>query len=329
MPAPFITAPASRDTLAQLARAPLLTLACLLLAPSFVWGVPTGEVSWSADAVCMLRAIGSQHPDLRLRNRDQLAQRLCPRPFELRDYAAARSEIDAAPEDWAGFFYVNARTLHIDATVDHALRDGATQIVVLGAGFDSRAWRFHAAHPGVQFFELDLPETIAEKKRRLRQAFIELHDRVTLVPIDFERESLDEVLPPLGYDAQRKTLFIFEGVAMYISEPGTAATLEFVRSHSARGSRIVLDYLLRDALGAGNSRFFGVASTAAKLVERGEPLVTGWSEREAAALVRAHRLQRVEDLGSTELAQRYLIGSDGKLDGRILEGNRILEARLP
>ena len=151
----------------------------MMLAPSFVWSVPAGETSWSADMVCMLRAIASQHPDPKLRNPDQLAQRLCPRPFELRDYASAREQLDAAPESWAGYYYVNARTHHIDASFERAVRDGATQVVILGAGFDSRAYRMHAAHPALQFYEVDLPAVIAAKKQRLAQAFIVPHEQVT------------------------------------------------------------------------------------------------------------------------------------------------------
>jgi methyltransferase (TIGR00027 family) len=322
-------APEPRDEpLRQLSRGPLIAFACLMLAPSYVWGVPAGQASWSAEMVCMLRAVASQHPDRKLRNADALAQRLCPRPFELRDYAAARERFDAAPEAWAGYYYVNARTHHIDAAVARAVRSGATQVVILGAGFDSRAYRMHAAHPALQFYEVDRPAVIAAKKQRLAQAFIVPHDRVTYAAIDFDRQRLDEVLPPLGYDARRKTLFILEGVTMYVSEAGSAATLAFVRRHSGRGSRIVYDYLLRDALDGERRRYYGMAYATDALAARGEPLITGWSEGEAAAFVAAQGLALVDDLGADELARRYLIGSDGRPDGRWLQGHRIVEARL-
>ena len=322
------TALLARESTSILMRGPLLAWACVLLAPSFVWGVPAGEVSWSADMVCMLRAIASQHPDPKLRNPDHLAQRLCPRPFELRDYASARCEFDAAPEAWAGYFYVNARTHYIDAMVACAAHDGLTQVVILGAGFDSRAWRFHAAHPELRFFELDLPETMAAKKRRLSQAFIALHQRVRLVNIDFDTQLLDEVLPANGYDPARKTLFIVEGVTMYVSEGGSAATFDFIRRHGAPGSRIVCDYMLRDAL-ADPCAYYGMAFASEMLAQRGEPLVTGWSRSDAAAFLKAHGLERVSDLSGEQLGKRYLVGADGRLDGRMLEGNRIFEARVP
>jgi methyltransferase (TIGR00027 family) len=327
LPAP--ACPGSGDGLAQLTRGPLLAFACLMLAPSFVWGVPAGAAAWSADMVCMLRAIASQHPDALLRNPDTLAQRLCPRPFELRDYAAARAQFAAAPEAWAGYYYVNARTHHIDAAVERAVLDGASQVVILGAGFDSRAYRMHAAHPALQFYEVDLPAVVAAKKQRLAQAFIVPHERVAFAAVDFDRQTLADVLPRLGYDAQRKTLFILEGVTMYISEAGSGATLDFVRRHSGQGSRIVYDYLLRDALDGERERYHGIVYAARMLAAHGEPFTTGWSEPDAAAFAAAHGLQLIDDIGADDLAMRYLMGSDGRLDGRWLQGSRIIEARVP
>lgn len=321
---PAVTA---HEAVSLLTRGPLFVLAQLMLAPSHVWGVPAGEVSWGADMVGMLRAIASQHPDPRLRNPDHLAQRLCPRPFELRDHAAARQVMAAAPEAWAGYFYVNARTHHIDAVVHRAAREGVTQVVILGAGFDSRAYRMHSGHPALRFFEVDLPAVIRAKIRRLRQAFIPLHEQVSLVAVDFERQSLADVLPSHGYDASSKTLFILEGVTMYISEAGNAATLDFVR-RAAAGSRVVYDYLLADAMTGDRSAFYGMAYAAEALVAHNEPLVTAWTQAQAAAFARAHGLQLVEDLSTDELAQCYLIGGDGQPDGRWLEGNRIIEAKV-
>ena len=304
--------------------------ACLLLVASArALAVPPGTVSWSAEVVCMMRAIASQHPDPVLRNPDQIAAQICPRPFELRDYESARAAIDADPESFAGYFYVNARTHCIDAAVDRAARGGAAQIVILGAGFDSRAYRLHDAHPGLRFFEVDLPAMIEAKKERLASGFVSIPEHVRFVPIDFDTQSLDDVLPAAGYRSSQQTLFIFEGVTMYVGEAATEATLEFVRRHAARGSVIVFDYLLREVVEGDSSRFYAAATSARSLAQRGEPLVTGWSRDEAVSLVRRHGLDVVDDLGTEELVARYLIARDGRVDGRILEGNRILQAIVP
>jgi methyltransferase (TIGR00027 family) len=118
-------------------------------------------------------------------------------------------------------------------------------LVVLGAGYDSRAHRFHHAHPRLVFFEVDLPATIDAKMQAVRRVFGALPGRVHYAPIDFNTQSLDGVLAGAGYDAARKTLFILEGVTMYVSEAGLDASFEFMRKHSPAGSRVVFDYLLR------------------------------------------------------------------------------------
>jgi len=130
--------------------------------------VRPGHVSFTAEAVCAYRAIAAQHPDPKLRNPDDLAAKLCRSSMPLpRLYAEARQFIDNSGETYAAYFYVNARTHCIDAALRRAAAEGATQVVVMGAGFDSRAYRFHESHPALRFFEVDLPATIEAKKSRL------------------------------------------------------------------------------------------------------------------------------------------------------------------
>ena len=71
------------------------------------------------------------------------------------------------PETFAAYYMINVRTHYIDAALERAAAAGVTQVVVLGAGFDSRAYRFRVSHPTLRFFEVDLPATSDDKQRRL------------------------------------------------------------------------------------------------------------------------------------------------------------------
>jgi methyltransferase (TIGR00027 family) len=301
----------------------------LILIASTAIAVPAGEVSSSAEVVCMYRAIGARHADPTLRNADTLAAQLCPLPAEMSSYEAARAMINLDPPQFAGFFYVNARTAHIDAALLRAAREGATQVVVLGAGFDSRAYRFAASQPQLRFFEVDLPDTLAAKKQRVQALLGALPRHVHYAEIDFDHQRIEDVLPAAGYGARARTLFILEGVSMYIGAEGTASMLRFIARHSAPGSRVVFDYAIRGAVEGPRDRLFGMTEAYEALRARGEPMVTGWTPAEAAALVVASGLVVSGDIGSDELTQRYLIGSDGQADGRMLEGLRIMEASVP
>jgi len=158
------------------------------LAAGTAQAVRPGAVSTTAEATCGYRAVAAQHPDPKLRNPDDLAAKLCRWSSPLpRDYASARPVIDQG-ETYAAFFYVNARTHYIDAALKKAAADGATQAVILGAGFDSRAYRFRASHPQVRFFEVDLPATIEAKKKRVAEALGALPDYVRYAPIDFDTQ---------------------------------------------------------------------------------------------------------------------------------------------
>lgn len=193
--------------------------AALLGGASIAWicstgsalAVPVGAASGTAEMVCELRALAAQHPDPKLRGGDDLAAKLCTSSLLPREYAEARPIIDAQPELLAAFFFVNARTHHIDARLEQAAAQGSTQVVVLGAGFDSRAYRFHDRYPQLRFFEVDLPATIDLKKRRVAGVLGGLPRHVRYVPIDFNTQSLGRVLLRAGYDSTRKTFFILEG----------------------------------------------------------------------------------------------------------------------
>ena len=309
-----------------LARIAIIAAACFAL-PAHA--VRPGEVSTTAEAVCGYRALAAQHPDPKLRNPDDFAAKLCRWQSPLpRDYAGARPIIDQS-ETYATFFYVNARTHYIDAALRKAAADGATQVVVLGAGFDSRAYRFRASHPQLRFFEVDLPATIEVKKKRIEQALGGLPDYVRYAPIDFNTQTLQGVLFPLGYDPKQKTFFLLEGVVMYVVEPGNVATFDFIRANSASGSVVVYDYVLKRVI-QGDTKGLYAAAYLAYTVERlGEPFVSGWTRAEAAAWAKKRGLQVVEDLDHAALGRRHLTGTNGKLDGRLFDWQRIIEARVP
>ena len=305
----------------------VVALALVLCAPADA--VPPGAVSGTAASTCDFRAIASAHPDPALRNPDHLAGRLCAPFFLPRDYAAARDVMDTNPEAYAGYYYVNARTRHFDARLAHAAAEGIDQVVILGAGFDSRAYRFAPRHPTLRFIEVDLPATQAAKRQAVTRVLGSLPAYVRYAPIDFDSESLDQVLANAGYDPKRRTLFILEGVTMYVGATGNDTTFAFIARHSAPGSRIVFDYLWRRVVDGDFAGLYGASSSARGVARVGEPYVTGWSPQAVEAFVTGHGLRVLDHLGSADMTRRYLTGSDGLPDGRIPEWYGIVDAGVP
>jgi methyltransferase (TIGR00027 family) len=286
----------------------------------------SGQVSVTAEAVCALRAVAAKHSDPKVRNPDYLAEKFVSEATWLR--TGYRSDPSRARHN-PNYFWVNARTHHMDALLVEALSQGATQVVNLGAGFDSRAYRFRERFPQARFYELDLPATIAAKRERVVKVFGAVPDRVVLVATDFNTRPLDQVLLDAGYDRAQRTFFIWEGVTMYLPEAANRSTLRFIRSGSASGSAVVYDYVLDGALRPDGGGIYGAKSAAAYVASVGEPLLTGWSQGQAAAFAMREGLVVVSDLGPAELTSRYLIGSNGEPDGMIGEYQRILHLRVP
>ncbi|WP_437626866.1 class I SAM-dependent methyltransferase [Sorangium sp. So ce1151] len=127
----------------------------------------------------------------------------------------------------------------IEDQVRTALAAGCSQLVVLGAGFDTLAYRLHRALPGVRFWEIDHPATQGVKRAAL-DAHGGVGPNLTLLPVDFTQRTLDEVLSSLpGYDPRAATAFLAEGLLMYLAEAEVRATFQAVHAHSGEGSQLV------------------------------------------------------------------------------------------
>lgn len=149
---------------------------------------------------------------------------------------------------------VTARTLCFDRILDRAL-SGAGQFVLLGAGYDTRAYA-PLAPDGVACFELDQPAVQALKRSNLRDAGIEAPG-VTFVPVDFGRDDVFEKLTGAGYDPARKTVFLWEGVTLYLREDDVRKTLRGVRERAAPGSVLVADLYAERMVRLGRGTLVG------------------------------------------------------------------------
>ncbi len=132
------------------------------------------------------------------------------------------------------------RTFAIDTAVRSAIAGGAAQLVILGAGYDGRAWRMPEL-ADVTVFEVDHPTTQDDKRARTR-ALPPTKAAVTFVPIDFGRESLETALDRAGHDRSRLTCWIWEGVVMYLTQNAMRTTLAHIAARSAPGSTLIVNY---------------------------------------------------------------------------------------
>lgn len=310
-----------------------IILIALAIGGNAALAVRPGEVSWTAEGVTALRAIGALEPDEKIRNPDYLAVKFINPVFwhysvySQSDYATNMKVVGAYRVDT--YFLVNARTHKIDQTLQEMASDGLEQVVALGAGFDTRAYRFAEKMPDIRFFELDLPATLHRKKEMVKSAIGHIPDYVAYAPIDFNKETIDEALVRVGYDSAKKTFFVWEGVSMYITEEAVKATLQFIATGSAPGSAVVFDYMMAGVAAKDWKRYPQARVIATLCALHGEPWIFGFPAPSASPFVQKMGLDVVEDLSGKEMTEKYMTRSDGKLEGVAGSHWGLMHARVP
>jgi len=150
-------------------------------------------------------------------------------------------------------------------------------LVILGAGYDSRAYRFDELKKDIKVFEVDHPDTQTLKIEKVKRILGALPDNVVYVSIDFSKETLDQKLSESGYKRNLKTLFIWEGVTMYLTAEAVDETLAFVAENSCTGSSIIFNYMLESVVD-GSDKSKMVKKLKDRLGRRGEPITFGIAE---------------------------------------------------
>ncbi|HKA28730.1 MAG TPA: SAM-dependent methyltransferase [Candidatus Binatia bacterium] len=213
-----------------------------------------------------------------------------------------------------------ARTRFIDERAEAAIGAGIDQVVLLGAGFDSRPYRLQG-WDRVTVFEVDHPDTQA-RKRRLVGA---VPSRVRFVPVDFDRDRVDAALDAAGYEHDHPTLFLWEGVTNYLTESAVDATLRWCAG-AAPSSLIVFTYVHRGVLDDPAS-FFGTARVFDALDASGERWTFGLDPAGLASFLAARGLCLDEDVGAEEYRRRCYGPSAATMRG--YEFYRIACAHVP
>jgi methyltransferase (TIGR00027 family) len=135
-----------------------------------------------------------------------------------------------------------ARVRYFDDFVRTSAENGLEQLVILGSGYDTRAYRIEKLIENVKVYEVDHPDTQSVKMEKIKEIFGSLPDHVAYVPVDFGTEYLGQRLIEQGYNRSQKTLFIMEGLTLYIPPKAVDDILSFIVKNSAKGSAVIFDY---------------------------------------------------------------------------------------
>src|SRR2546422_2287781 len=288
-----------------------------------------GRASRTAEQNALFRALESALPARKRLFDDPLARNFLTWPLSLVARLAVVPGLrEMVPwlidNRWPGVrSSVVARTRLIDDAMSASPGGRIDQLVILGAGFDSRAYRLPCLH-GAIVFEVDHPDTQTTKRKVLERVLSVLPKHVRFVAIDFNQCDLESVMPAAGYREAARTFILWEGVTNYLTEAAVDTTLRWC-ARSSPGSLLLFTYVHRDVLTRPGA-FIGTERLFASLAKVGEKLTFGIEPCKLPEFLAKRGLFLESDVGATEYRERYFKDAARKMRGH--EFYRVALARV-
>jgi len=272
--------------------------------------------SESALTVAFCRALAARETREEIRGPDALAELFVAEESTaaLKDPAARRWVIEKLAGTYEFFI---ARTAFGDGIFREALRQRIPQVVLLGAGYDTRAYRFRDSNEATRIFELDALPTQERKRQILDRARLAPPSSLAYVPINFEKQAPAEVLAGAGFAKGERTLFVWEGVTYYLSAEAVEATFAFIRDASPPGSTLCFDYMVK---APDMEARYGVKAVFDqwRRTYASEHVQFGIDEDAIEAFLHRRGFGLIENLTPEDIERRFLTLGDGSLAGRAL-----------
>ena len=264
------------------------------------------KISETAFAALLLRALSNYENSGKVKTNDFLAEAFLPE-----DRIAVLSDRnmreDLKKQIPKGLYeYVIARTNYFDNVFIEGLKNKINQIVILGAGYDSRSYRFNKLIGQTRIFELDSRPTQEHKISVLERNKISVHENIAFIAMDFEADDFSETLRKNNFDESLKTLFIWEGVTFYLTEKTVVSMMKTMRDISGGGSELVFD--------------FQTIFDESDLVETGvknEQIRFGIKNGEIVNFVVKNGFKIIEHLRSEDMEKKFLMLENGNILGSI------------
>lgn len=266
------------------------------------------SIRLSAYGMVALLAIEQHYPAQRRIASDELAYRMLPlgARMVMRAYRwRALRNVTTRLWDRAGrgiYASILCRKRYGQDRIDEALASGVEQFVFLGAGFDPRGCRL-ASRPGVSVFETDLARNIAHKRNRIRAALGAVPDRLTLLPVDFEADDLGQALTTGGFQPEKPTMLVFEGVLPYLTPAAVDRIFKFL-SNMAAGSGFIFSYVRKDFCDGTN--LYGNEYLYRRFVTRKNLFHFSLAPEEIDDFLGTYGWTKREDVGAAEYIRWYL-----------------------
>ncbi|MBA2672505.1 SAM-dependent methyltransferase [Ramlibacter sp.] len=255
------------------------------------------DASRTALATSLMRALHSRHDPAPLLD-DDWGDRLVPETFRAAVLAQAL-RANAAYAD------VIIRTRYAEDALQAAVARGAVQYVVVGAGFDSFAYRRPAWAADLAIYEIDHPATQAMKRQRLAACGADVSASVEFIAADLSAETLGSALARSSFQPGRLTFFSWLGVSMYLAREANLSALEAMASCAPAGSELVFNYVDQAALAPGAQVGEAFSKLKTAVSSAGEAFLSGFDPAMVGEQLEAAGLELLEDLDGEQAVARY------------------------
>ena len=264
------------------------------------------DYSRTAEGMAMLRALEQHQPAARRILDDPYAKEFLFNPaFRLLAWLPLHSRgTSFLLQFWApgGQELLTIRPRFVDELAVEQAAQGVNQIVILGAGFDTMAWRQREALRKVTIYEVDHPAT--QRAKRQVSERIGQPDNLRFVAVDFERADFVAKLAEAGFDATQPSFIIWVGVSYYLTVQAVADTLQRIAAISQPGTKLVWDYMLAEVVD-GTTHNLEALDKARRAARLGEPWLFGLEPAKLSDYVAQFGLKLRHDYEPAELRARY------------------------
>jgi methyltransferase (TIGR00027 family) len=283
--------------------------------------------SRTAEWVCICRAASSLEKNGCYKSNDSLALKFLSSPIrmliQIPFYRTFHCRVGAPKGIYE---YVIARTKYMDAVYQQAVQGELDPIVILGAGFDTRAIRFAVAGNHLSVYEFDSKNTQQTKLDLYKRNGVSIPPNVIFQPVDFEKESLSERLDAIGFPEGKRCLFIMEGVSMYLEPKSVDVTFQTVTSYMGPHSLIAFDYVYSDVLSREKNRY-GETALVRSVSRVNEAWQFGIEQGTIDQFLSKYGLQLQNHMNPTDIETRYFRDIRGDVIGHVNGTHCLVTAR--
>ena len=271
--------------------------------------------SRTAEMTCISRAISVMEKRKHYKSDDYIAPLMLPTWFKTIIRLPFAKKIFTRVIAPKGIYeYVISRTKYIDFLFKQAILQNFNQILIFGAGFDSRALRFKNETGQIKIFELDVTVTQHTKINQYQRRNLTIPENLIFVPIDFDKDSLSEKLDESRFKKDLKSLFVLEGLIMYLQPESVDITFRTIQNYSGKGSWVVFDAVHYSVLHHRGKHYGGdgIKETVSKA---GEQWNFGLNQDSIERFLNEYGMKLKDLKDSKDIEKDYFTSSNGQTNG--------------